>query len=178
MKAKGFLQIPLHSVSYQSSVADKTLTFIGNDNNATDKVYVATTNDPLWNAEGATLLYTPVATLSSSTLTEVKSDKQYTLDLKFSDDVLKNFHEGYYYELRFAFEQRKATEGTTNCAGESYLKLKIVPEFVTWTPTADGGMNANWNNDANWHRSSSTECMIMSILIIRLMAVHPVLRQR
>lgn len=158
LKAKGFLQIPLHSVSYQSSVADKTLTFIGNDNNATDKVYVATTNDPLWNAEGATLLYTPVATLSSSTLTEVKSDKQYTLDLKFSDDVLKNFHEGYYYELRFAFEQKAAATGSaSNCAGESYLKLKIVPEFVTWTPTADGGMNANWNNDANWHRSSSTE---------------------
>lgn len=155
---KGFLQIPLHSVSYQSSVADKTLTFIGNDNNATDKVYVATTNDPLWNAEGAKLLSTPVATLSSSTLAEVKSDKQYTLDLKFSDDVLKNFHEGYYYELRFAFEQKAAATGSaSNCPGESYLKLKIVPEFVTWTPTADGGMNANWNNDDNWHRSSSTE---------------------
>lgn len=155
---KGFLQIPLHSVSYQSSVADKTLTFIGNDNNATDKVYVATTNDPLWNAEGAKLLSTPVATLSSSTLAEVKSDKQYTLNLKFSDDVLKNFHEGYYYELRFAFEQKAvATGSASNCPGESYLKLKIVPEFVTWTPTADGGMNANWNNDANWHRSSSAE---------------------
>ena len=155
---KGFLQIPLHSVSYQSSVADKTLTFISNDNNATDKVYVATTNDPLWNAEGAKLLSTPVATLSSSTLAEVKSDKQYTLDLKFSDDVLKNFHEGYYYELRFAFEQKAAATGSaSNCPGESYLKLKIVPEFVTWTPTADGGMNANWNNDDNWHRSSSTE---------------------
>lgn len=154
---KGFLQIPLHSVSYQSSVANKTLTFIGNDNNATDKVYVATTNDPLWNAEGATLLSNPVATLSASTLAEVKSDKQYTLDLKFSDDVLKNFHEGYYYELRFVFEQKAAATGGTSCPGESYLKVKIVPEFITWTPTADGGMNANWNNDDNWHRSSSTE---------------------
>ena len=155
---KGFLQIPLHSVSYQSSVANKTLTFIGNDNNATDKVYVATTNDPLWNAEGATLLSNPVATLSASTLDEVKSDKQYTLDLKFSDDVLKNFHEGYYYELRFAFEQKAAATGSaSSCPGESYLKVKIVPEFITWTPTADGGMNANWNNDDNWHRSSSTE---------------------
>lgn len=155
---KGFLQIPLHSVSYQSSVADKTLTFIGNDNNATNKVYVATTNDPLWNAEGAKLLSTPVATLSSSTLAEIKSDKQYTLDLKFSDDVLKNFHEGYYYELRFAFEQKAAATGSaSNCPGESYLKVKIVPEFITWTPTADGGMNANWNNDDNWHRSSSGE---------------------
>lgn len=155
---KGFLQIPLHSVSYQSSVADKTLTFIGNDNNATVEVYVATTNDPLWNAKGAKLLSPPVATLSSSTLAEVKSDKQYTLDLKFSDDVLKNFHEGYYYELRFAFEQKAAATGSaSNCPGESYLKVKIVPEFITWTPTADGGMNANWNNDDNWHRSSSTE---------------------
>lgn len=35
--------------------------------------------------------------------------------------------------------------------------MKIVPEFITWTPTANGGMNANWNNDDNWHRSSSTE---------------------
>ena len=156
--SNGYLKIPLHSVSYQSSVADKTLTFIGNDNNATDEVYVATTNDPLWNAEGATLLSTPVATLSASTLAEVKSDKQYTLDLKFSDDVLKNFHEGYYYELRFAFEQKAAATGSaSNCPGEAYLKVKIVPEFITWTPTADGGMNANWNNDANWHRSSSTE---------------------
>ncbi len=156
--SNGYLKIPLHSVSYQSSVADKTLTFIGNDNNATDEVYVATTNDPLWNAEGATLLSTPVATLSASTLAEVKSDKQYTLDLKFSNDVLKNFHEGYYYELRFAFEQKAAATGSvSNCPGEAYLKVKIVPEFITWTPTADGGMNANWNNDANWHRSSSTE---------------------
>ena len=37
------------------------------------------------------------------------------------------------------------------------VKLKIVPEFITWTPTADGGMNANWNNDVNWHRSSKEE---------------------
>ncbi len=155
---EGYLQVPLHSASYKAGVTDKTLTFIddsktGADNTSVD-VYVATTNDPLWDAS---LLKKPVATLSSSNLAEVKSDKQYTLNIKFSDDVLKNFHEGYYYELRFAFEQRAASAGTTNCPGESYLKLKIVPEFVTWTPTADGGMNANWNNDANWHRSSSAE---------------------
>lgn len=153
----GYLQVPIHDVSYLSGVTNQTLTFIGDDNNATVKVYVATTNDPLWNAEGATLLSTHVATLSSSTLAEVKSDNQYTLDLQFSDDAVRNFHEGYYYELRLAFEQRAASEGTTNCPGEAYLKVKIVPEFITWTPTADGGMNANWNNDYNWHRSSSTD---------------------
>ena len=157
----GYLQVPIHDVSYLSGVTDKTLTFIDDSKTgasaATNKVYVATTNDPLWNAEGSTLLSTPVATLSSEKLDEVKTDKQSTLNLQFSENVLENFHEGYYYELRFAFEQGTASAGTTNCPGESYLKLKIVPEFVTWTPTADGGMNANWNNDDNWHRSSSTE---------------------
>ena len=157
--SQGYLQIPLHSASYKTGVTDKTLTFIDDSKTEADKtsadVYVATTNDPLWNAS---LLKKRVATLSSSTLAEVKLDKQYTLDLKFLDDVLKNFHEGYYYELRFAFEQKAAATGSaSNCPGESYLKVKIVPEFITWTPTADGGMNANWNNDANWHRSSSTE---------------------
>lgn len=153
----GYLQIPIHDVSYLSGVTDKTLTFIDDDNNATENVYVATTNDPLWNAEGATLLSIPVATLSSRTLAEVISGKQSTLDLKFLESVLEHFHEGYYYELRFVFEQGTSSAGTTSCPGEAYLKLKIVPEFITWTPTADGGMNANWNNDANWHRSSSTE---------------------
>lgn len=155
----GYLQVPIHDVSYKTGVENKTLTFIDDSKPEADRtsaeVYVATTNDPLWDAS---LLKKPVATLSSSTLVEVKPDKQYTLDLKFSNDVLKNFHEGYYYDLRFVFEQKDAaTAGSSNCYGESYLKVKIVPEFITWTPTADGGMNANWNNDANWHRSSSTE---------------------
>lgn len=157
--SQGYLQIPLHSARYKTGVADKTLTFIDDSktgaDNTSDKVYVATTNDPLWDAS---LLKNPIATLSSSTLDEVKPGKQYTLDLKFYDDVLKNFHEGYYYDLRFVFEQKDAaTAGSSNCYGESYLKVKIVPEFITWTPTADGGMNANWNNDDNWHRSSSAE---------------------
>lgn len=156
--SQGFLQVPLHSASYKTGVTDKTLTFIddsktGADNTSVD-VYVATTNDPLWDAS---LLKKSVATLSSSTLAEIVPGVQSTLELKFSDAAVENFHEGYYYELRFAFEQKAVATSGTSCPGESYLKLKIVPEFITWTPTADGGMNANWNNDANWHRSSSTE---------------------
>ena len=156
--SQGYLQIPLHSASYKTGVTDKTLTFIDDSKTEADKtsadVYVATTNDPLWNAS---LLKKPVAKLSSSTLSEIVPSVQSTLDLKFSDAAVENFHEGYYYELRFAFEQKAVATGGTSCPGESYLKVKIVPEFITWTPTADGGMNANWNNDANWHRSSSAE---------------------
>lgn len=156
--SQGYLQVPLHSASYKTGVEDKTLTFIDDSKTGAGKtsadVYVATTNDPLWDAS---LLNKSVATLSSSTLSEIVPGVQSTLDLKFSDAAVENFHEGYYYELRFAFEQKAVVTGGTSCPGESYLKLKIVPEFITWTPTADGGMNANWNNDDNWHRSSSTE---------------------
>ena len=156
--SQGYLQVPLHSASYKTGVEDKTLTFIDDSKTGAGKtsadVYVATTNDPLWEAS---LLNKSVATLSSSTLSEIVPGVQSTLDLKFSDAAVENFHEGYYYELRFAFEQKAVATGGTSCPGESYLKLKIVPEFITWYPTADGGMNANWNNDDNWHRSSSTE---------------------
>lgn len=154
----GFLQIPLHSATTGDGKAiTSPLTFVDDSGTSavtSDKVIVASTNDPSW----TTAMQNPqVATLQSTELPAIDKTTQATLNLKFSDAALENFHEGYYYELRFAFEQRKASEATTNCPGESYLKVKIVPEFITWTPTADGGMNANWNNDANWHRSSSTE---------------------
>lgn len=158
LKNTGFLEIPLHSVTMgDGNAITSPLTFVDDSGTSavtSDKVMVAYTNDPLWTTA---MLNTQVATLQSTELPAIDKTTQATLNIKFSDDVLKNFHEGYYYELRFAFEQRTASEGTTNCPGESYLKVKIVPEFITWTPTADGGMNANWNNDDNWHRSSSTE---------------------
>lgn len=158
LKNTGFLEIPLHSATMgDGNAITSPLTFVDDSGTSavtSDKVMVAYTNDPLWTTA---MLNTQVATLQSTELPAIDKTTQATLNIKFSDAAVENFHEGYYYELRFAFEQRTASEGTTNCPGESYLKVKIVPEFITWTPTADGGMNANWNNDDNWHRSSSTE---------------------
>ena len=155
--SKGYLKVPLHSATMRDgSAITKPLTFIDDSKTPagpSTSVYVASTNDPLWEK----MLNTPVATLENDELAVIDPKVQSTLDLKFLDDAVKNFHEGYYYVLRFAYEQKTATTGSSNCPGESYLKVKIVPEFITWTPTADGGMNANWNNDNNWHRSSSTE---------------------
>lgn len=156
--SKGYLKVPLHGATMRDGTAiTEPLTFI-DDSKApavnSKSVIVASTNDPLWEKK----LNQTVATLEKEELPAFNKKTQTTLNLKFSNDVLKNFHEGYYYDLRFVFEQKDAaTAGSSNCYGESYLKVKIVPEFITWTPTADGGMNANWNNDANWHRSSSTE---------------------
>ena len=154
--SNGYLKVPLHSATMRDgSAITGPLTFIDDSKKPADNsqsVFVTSTNDPLWE----TKLNTPVATLENKELA-IDPKVQSTLNLKFSNDAVENFHEGYYYVLRFAYEKRDASAETTNCPGESYLKVKIVPEFITWTPTADGGMNANWNNDANWHRSSSTE---------------------
>jgi hypothetical protein len=155
--SKGYLKVPLHSATMRDgSAITKPLTFIDDSKtpaSPSTSVYVASTNDPLWEKK----LNTQVATLENEELAAIDPKVQSTLNLKFLDDAVENFHEGYYYVLRFVYEKRAVSEGTTNCPGESYLKVKIVPEFITWTPTADGGMNANWNNDDNWHRSSSTE---------------------
>lgn len=157
MASKGYLKVPLHSATMRDgTVITEPLTFIdGNGTSAvaSTKVYVASTNDPLWEKK----LNTQVATLEKAELPAFDKKTQATLNLKFENDAVADFHEGYYYELRFVYEKRAASAGTTNCPGESYLKLKIVPEFITWNPTADGGMNANWNNDDNWHRSSKEE---------------------
>lgn len=155
--SNGYLQIPLHSATMRDgSAITETLTFIDDSKKTADNsqsVFVTSTNDPLWEKK----LNTQVATLQSDELLAFDKTTQATLNLKFEDAAVADFHEGYYYVLRFAYEKRGASATTTNCPGESYLKVKIVPEFITWTPTADGGMNANWNNDDNWHRSSSTE---------------------
>lgn len=155
--SKGYLKVPLHSATMGDGTAiTEPLTFIddnGTSADASTKVYIASTNDPLWEKK----LNTQVATLKNAELPAFDKTTQATLNLNFEDAAVADFHEGYYYELRFVFEQGAASAGTTSCPGESYLKVKIVPEFITWTPTADGGMNANWNNDDNWHRSSSTE---------------------
>lgn len=155
--SKGYLKVPLHSATMRDGTAiTEPLTFIDDSKTPagpSTSVYVASTNDPLWEKK----LNTHVATLKKAELPAFDKTTQATLNLNFEDAAVADFHEGYYYELRFVFEQRAATAATTNCPGESYLKLKIVPEFITWTPTADGGMNANWNNDDNWHRSSSEE---------------------
>lgn len=155
--SNGYLKIPLHSATMRDGTAiTEPLTFIDDSKVPavnSKSVIVASTNDPLWE----TKLNTQVAILENEELPAFDKKTQATLNLKFDDAAVADFHEGYYYVLRFAYEKRAASAATTNCPGESYLKVKIVPEFITWTPTADGGMNANWNNDANWHRSSSAE---------------------
>lgn len=68
------------------------------------------------------------------------------------------FHEGYSYT--FALVYRDVTRdpdvaGNAVCFGTTNFTLNIVPEYVTWT--GGNSTNTNWNNDANWTRSTKAD---------------------
>lgn len=74
----------------------------------------------------------------------------------FDDNVLDILHEGYWYELNFSYELHNSTT-TAACPGDLFITLKVVPEYLTWFPTVANKLNANWNNDLNWKRSTAAE---------------------
>lgn len=66
------------------------------------------------------------------------------------------FHEGYWYKVKFRYYRTSdASDYVQRCFGETYLTIKVVPEYVTW----DKGLaaNSNWLNDDNWNRSVKTD---------------------
>lgn len=116
---------------------------------ADDAVAVSATNDPTWNTATAGRLGTVVAIESGH------------VDLKLTKEAAASLHEGYWYELNFKFHDEAHTAGLQPgqeaCLGDVFLTLKVVPEFVTWTARADNEGSSNWNNDANWTRSTKAE---------------------
>lgn len=114
------------------------------------KVFVADTNDPTFNTASTTKQI--VGKLKETTLkTGVK-----TIGLVFDDNVKDILHEGYWYELNFSYELFN-NSSIAACPGDLFITFKIVPEFLTWFPTVANKLNANWNNDLNWKRSTAAE---------------------
>ena len=90
-----------------------------------------------------------VATFAES---EVNSSKMYVSVNFHGDGVTKPiFQEGFAYRLFFQFKDKDGS--ATDCEGSTEFLLKVVPEFVTWIE----GNGTNWNNDANWRRSTRSE---------------------
>lgn len=113
------------------------------------KVFISDTNDPTFNTASTTKQI--VGTLKETTLkTGVKE-----LGLVFDDKVLDILHEGYWYELNFSYKLNSST--TAACPGDLFITLKVVPEYLTWFPSVANKLNANWNNDLNWKRSTAAE---------------------
>jgi len=61
--------------------------------------------------------------------------------------------EGYTYTIEFHFNEEAGNGGLVTCDGTAIFRIKIVPEYLTWT----GDEGDNWNNDTNWRRSVGTE---------------------
>ncbi len=111
------------------------------------KVFISDTNDPTFTSTKQIIGKLKEKTLATGTK---------TLGLVFDENVLDILHEGYWYELNFSYELYHSST-TAACPGDLFITLKVVPEYLTWFPTVANKLNANWNNDLNWKRSTAAE---------------------
>lgn len=111
------------------------------------KVFISDTNDPTFTSTNQIIGKLKEKTLATGTK---------TLGLVFDDKALDILHEGYWYELNFSYELYNSSS-TAACPGDLFITLKVVPEYLTWFPTVANKLNANWNNDLNWKRSTAAE---------------------
>lgn len=125
----------------------------GNDKNVeimfsdSSKVFISDSNDPTFTSTKQIIGKLKEETLATGTK---------TLGLVFDDKVLDILHEGYWYELNFSYELHNSS-ATAACPGDMFITLKVVPEYLTWFPSVANKLNANWNNDLNWKRSTAAE---------------------
>ena len=123
---------------------DKNIEIVFRDSS---KVFISETNDPTFTSTKQI-----IGKLKEKTLaTGIK-----TLGMVFDDNVLDILHEGYWYELNFSYELYNSST-TAACPGDLFITLKVVPEYLTWFPSVANKLNANWNNDLNWKRSTAAE---------------------
>ena len=113
-------------------------------------VFISDTNDPTFNTASTTKQI--IGKLKETTL---KTGEK-KLGLVFDDKVLDILHEGYWYELNFSYELHNSSS-TAACPGDLFITFKVVPEYLTWFPSVANKLNANWNNDLNWKRSTAAE---------------------
>ncbi len=129
-------------------------------------VYLAETNDPEYsialagNSDNTEASLIEVGAIKDI-LAKVDGSENY-IRLSFFDNI--KFKEGYYYRLRFDFDEDESqvsalagdVNSSTACSGQHVFTIKVVPEYMQWTGEAG---NTNWNNDLNWRRVSSNELL-------------------
>ena len=111
------------------------------------KVFISDSNDPTFTSTKQL-----IGKLKETTLKTGAKE----IGLVFNNDASTTFHEGYWYELNFSYELYNSST-TAACPGDLFITFKVVPEYLTWFPTVANKLNANWNNDLNWKRSTAAE---------------------
>lgn len=154
-QTNGALRIPIHERLVERQIATNAkLRFIASPdatNSGVASVFLSDTNDPTFtNDDKGKLVFANITDLTPDYQLEPGSN---TLNLRLADDIIGRLHEGYWYELQVMYIQTNAKEGSNACPGETFFRLKIVPEYLTW----DYNTNSNWNNDNNWRRSTANE---------------------
>ena len=123
---------------------DKNIEILFRDDS---KVFISDSNDPTFTSTKQF-----IGKLKETTLKTGAKE----IGLVFNNDALTTFHEGYWYELNFSYELYNSST-TAACPGDLFITFKVVPEYLTWFPTVANKLNANWNNDLNWKRSTAAE---------------------
>lgn len=120
-------------------------------------IYLVETNDPGYSDLGTVDQRTRADIGTLKAIGEISGLSIDGFNVVFYNDFI--FKEGYYYRMRFSFEEEGQASGTSDedapliCNGHDVFTIKVVPEYQRWT----GDTNRNWNNDANWARVSSNE---------------------
>lgn len=182
-EGKGYFEIPVRDKHF--IVEDsKNLHFVEAPNQESPvtctTIYLSGTNDPTY-ATRSDMTSLKLAELQSAFLAKNAT----TLNLKFmpqredvstgtsssaassgraagtassapGDDTVQ-LHEGYWYEGSMIFNEDGKDNTKVLCSGEAFIRFDVVPEYVTWNPTAKNNMSAAWNNDLNWIRSTRAE---------------------
>lgn len=174
----GLLRVPISGKTWQTLAAnDERLRFVklGDDGISyvnTKEIYISETNDPTLsskvsenNIRFCDVKITPANGTFKYEEQDIDETGMYVLSadslwLNFYNFNTDSIHEGYEYEVQLLFVRTNvpaADANANNCSGETFLKFKIVPEYVTWNTSSSNNFNANWNNDRNWRRSTAAE---------------------
>lgn len=152
MGSNGYLRVPISARYFGETVRnDEELRIVGDDGDTARKeIYISATNDPTIDLSG------DLASLRIADVVETQlASTDTTLNLcNFNTNIL---HEGYWYETSVRFMAPNEKGDFKQCPGETFFRIKVVPEYLTWAPTADNGLSSNWNNDLNWRRSTAAE---------------------
>lgn len=154
-----FLWMPIRDAKVESTNSSKVIVKSDDYN-----IYLASTNDPVWDKA----IFTEMTKINATThqwagslpivgkivkLNAIDTDKNSGMTEKDENRLCiyftENFdvREGYNYTLSLPFRE----DGNTNaCDGTLLIHLKIVPDYEVWT---GGSGNTDWNNDQNWRRA-------------------------